>query len=83
MTMNNFGILLQAKMDPSKDALLSDICIATASAPTYFPAYAFHTKDSEGTDREFHLVDGGIAANNPVRNHSIDVSLAISKFVVF
>ncbi|XP_052877998.1 patatin-like protein 5 isoform X1 [Gossypium arboreum] len=55
----------EAKMDPSKDALLSDICIATASAPTYFPAYAFHTKDSEGTDREFHLVDGGIAANNP------------------
>ncbi|GMI65993.1 phospholipase A IVB, PATATIN-like protein 5 [Hibiscus trionum] len=55
----------EAKRDTSKDALLSDICIATASAPTYFPAYRFNTEDSEGTDREFHLVDGGIAANNP------------------
>ncbi|KAE8655143.1 Patatin-like protein 2 [Hibiscus syriacus] len=55
----------EAKRDTSKDALLSDICIATASAPTYFPAYRFKTQDSQGTDREFHLVDGGIAANNP------------------
>ncbi|XVE87143.1 hypothetical protein DITRI_Ditri18aG0092800 [Diplodiscus trichospermus] len=55
----------EAKIDTSKDALLSDICVATSSAPTYFPAYTFETKDSEGNDREFHLVDGGIAANNP------------------
>ncbi|EOX91376.1 PREDICTED: patatin-like protein 1 [Theobroma cacao] len=55
----------EAKIDTSKDALLSDICISTSSAPTYFPAYTFKTKDSEGNDREFHLVDGGIAANNP------------------
>ncbi|XWS29863.1 hypothetical protein CRYUN_Cryun24cG0066600 [Craigia yunnanensis] len=55
----------EAKIDTSKDALLSDICIGTSSAPTYFPAYTFKTKDSEGNDREFHLVDGGIAANNP------------------
>ncbi|XP_022741793.1 patatin-like protein 1 [Durio zibethinus] len=55
----------EAKIDRSKDALLSDICIGTSSAPTYFPPYTFKTKDSEGNDREFHLVDGGIAANNP------------------
>ncbi|XVF61141.1 hypothetical protein PTKIN_Ptkin08bG0105700 [Pterospermum kingtungense] len=55
----------EAKIDASKDALLSDICIGTSSAPTYFPAYAFKTQDSLGHDREFHLVDGGIAANNP------------------
>ncbi|XVF15576.1 hypothetical protein REPUB_Repub09cG0166200 [Reevesia pubescens] len=55
----------EAKIDTSKDALLSDICIGTSAAPTYFPAYAFKTKDSEGNDREFHLVDGGMAANNP------------------
>ena len=59
---------MQAEMDTSKDALLSDICISTSSAPTYFPAYHFKTKDSEGNDREFNLVDGGVAANNPVRN---------------
>uniref|UniRef100_A0A2N9H872 Patatin n=1 Tax=Fagus sylvatica TaxID=28930 RepID=A0A2N9H872_FAGSY len=55
----------EAEMDTSKDALLSDICISTSSAPTYFPAYHFKTKDSEGNDREFNLVDGGVAANNP------------------
>ncbi|EEF38753.1 patatin-like protein 5 isoform X2 [Ricinus communis] len=55
----------EAETDASKNALLSDVCISTSSAPTYFPAYHFRTKDSEGNDREFHLVDGGIAANNP------------------
>lgn len=51
---------------PLKDALLSDICISTSAAPTYFPAHYFQTKDSAGTTREFNLVDGGVAANNPV-----------------
>ncbi|CBI21441.3 unnamed protein product, partial [Vitis vinifera] len=54
-----------AEMDSSKDALLSDICISTSSAPTYLPAYNFRTHDSDGNEREFHLVDGGVAANNP------------------
>lgn len=58
---------VQAEIDASKNAFLSDVCISTSSAPVYFPAYHFKTKDSEGNDREFHLVDGGIAANNPVR----------------
>ena len=58
---------LQAEMDSSKDALLSDICISTSSAPTYLPAYNFRTHDSDGNERGFHLVDGGVAANNPVR----------------
>ncbi|KAJ9177239.1 hypothetical protein P3X46_012477 [Hevea brasiliensis] len=58
----------EAEIDASKDALLSDVCISTSSAPIYFPAYHFKAKDSEGNDREFHLVDGGIAANNPVRD---------------
>lgn len=56
----------QAEMDVSEDALLSDVCIGTSSAPTYLPAHHFKTKDSGGNEREFHLVDGGVAANNPV-----------------
>ncbi|KAK6798436.1 hypothetical protein RDI58_006139 [Solanum bulbocastanum] len=56
---------MQAKMDPGFDALLSDICIGTSSAPVYFPAHLFKTKDCHGNDREFNLIDGGIAANNP------------------
>lgn len=50
------------------DALLSDICIATSAAPTYLPAHQFETTTPDGHVREFHLIDGGVAANNPVIN---------------
>ena len=57
----------QAKKNHSLDALLSDICIATSAAPTYLPAHYFETKDEQtGEVREFNLIDGGVAANNPV-----------------
>ncbi|KAJ0965309.1 hypothetical protein J5N97_026447 [Dioscorea zingiberensis] len=49
----------------SMDAALSDICISTSAAPTYLPAHYFQTKDSEGKIRDFNLIDGGVAANNP------------------
>ncbi|KAJ9186704.1 hypothetical protein P3X46_002249 [Hevea brasiliensis] len=55
----------EVKKNPSINALLSDICIATSAAPTYLPAHRFETKDSTGEVREFHLIDGGVAANNP------------------
>jgi len=55
----------EVKKNPSLNALLSDVCIATSAAPTYLPAHYFETKDPEGKLREFHLIDGGIAANNP------------------
>ncbi|XP_040998534.1 patatin-like protein 2 isoform X1 [Juglans microcarpa x Juglans regia] len=56
----------EVKKNPSLDALLSDVCIATSAAPTYLPPYYFETKDQEGNVREFNLTDGGVAANNPV-----------------
>ncbi|KAI3972647.1 hypothetical protein MKX01_019305 [Papaver californicum] len=56
----------EAKRDVSKDALLSDVCISTCAAPTYFPSHYFKTKNSEGKVlKRFNLVDGGVAANNP------------------
>ncbi|XP_062157618.1 patatin-like protein 2 isoform X1 [Alnus glutinosa] len=56
----------EVKKNPSIDALLSDVCIATSAAPTYLPTYYFETKDAEGKVlREFNLTDGGVAANNP------------------
>ncbi|KAI8554511.1 hypothetical protein RHMOL_Rhmol05G0104600 [Rhododendron molle] len=55
----------EVEKNPSLDALLSDICIATSAAPTYLPAHYFETKDYSGRPREFNLVDGGVAANNP------------------
>lgn len=56
----------EAKKYPCFDARLSDICIGTSAAPTYLPAYSFDTCDSEGNVREFNLIDGGVAANNPI-----------------
>jgi patatin-like phospholipase/acyl hydrolase len=56
---------MQVKKNPSLNALLSDVCIATSAAPTYLPAHYFETKDPTGKVREFNLIDGGIAANNP------------------
>nr|XP_029116423.1 patatin-like protein 2 [Elaeis guineensis] len=56
----------EAKKEASKDALLSDICISTSAAPTYLPAHYFQTKDVDGKSRSFNLIDGGVAANNPV-----------------
>ncbi|XP_034569635.1 patatin-like protein 1 isoform X3 [Setaria viridis] len=55
----------EAKNEPLKNALLSDICISASAAPTYFPAHFFKTEAPNGKSREFHLVDGGMAANNP------------------
>ncbi|KAA8528557.1 hypothetical protein F0562_035912 [Nyssa sinensis] len=55
----------ELKKKPSLDALLSDICIATSAAPTYLPAHYFETNDPSGKVREFNLIDGGVAANNP------------------
>ncbi|WOG90684.1 hypothetical protein DCAR_0309928 [Daucus carota subsp. sativus] len=55
----------EAKKNPCFDARLSDICISTSAAPTYLPAYRFSNHDSEGNAREFNLIDGGVAANNP------------------
>lgn len=59
--------------EPLKNALLSDICLGTSAAPSYLPAHYFKTKDPQGSNtREFNLVDGAIAASNPV-SHSISI----------
>ncbi|XP_052201017.1 patatin-like protein 2 [Diospyros lotus] len=55
----------EVKDSPLLDARLSDICISTSAAPTYLPAYHFKNQDDQGNVREFHLIDGGVAANNP------------------
>ncbi|KAG8087397.1 hypothetical protein GUJ93_ZPchr0010g8176 [Zizania palustris] len=55
----------EALNDESKNALLSDVCISTSAAPTYLPGHRFETKDKDGMTREFNLIDGGVAANNP------------------
>ncbi|XP_037461920.1 patatin-like protein 1 [Triticum dicoccoides] len=50
----------------AKKPLLSDVCIGTSAAPTYFPAHGFDDLSTEETKMsEFHIIDGGVAANNP------------------
>ena len=61
-----WSIDLQARSTPLKNALLSDVCISTSAAPTYLPAHYFKTQDAGGKAREYNLIDGGVAANNPV-----------------
>lgn len=65
---DNF-MLTQAKKSPCLNAKLSDICIGTSAAPTYLPAHYFKNQDPKGNVKEFHLIDGGVAANNPVHEH--------------
>lgn len=69
-----FFFPVQVKSKPSLNAQLSDICIGTSAAPTYLPAHLFETKDPHNKVREFNLIDGGVAANNPVStlHHFID-----------
>ncbi|KAL4333817.1 hypothetical protein GQ457_07G025660 [Hibiscus cannabinus] len=55
----------QVKKKPILDALLSDICIGTSAAPTYLPAHYFKNEDDKGNMKEYNLIDGGVAANNP------------------
>ncbi|XP_011030324.1 PREDICTED: patatin-like protein 2 isoform X1 [Populus euphratica] len=69
----------QVKNNPSTDALLSDICIGTSAAPTYLPAHYFETKDPSGKVREFNLIDGGVAANNPTLVAMSEVSKEITR----
>ncbi|XP_022897645.1 patatin-like protein 3, partial [Olea europaea var. sylvestris] len=55
----------EAKADVSKNAQLSDVCLGTSAAPTYFPPHYFETTDAQGNIKTHDLVDGGVAANNP------------------
>lgn len=55
----------EAKRNPLLDANFSDICISTSAAPTFLPGHEFVTTDGKGNNREYNLIDGGVAANNP------------------
>ncbi|XP_056170034.1 patatin-like protein 1 isoform X2 [Syzygium oleosum] len=55
----------EVSRNSSLDAQVSDICIGTSAAPTYFPAHYFETVDEAGRAHEFNLIDGGMVANNP------------------
>ncbi|KAI3440337.1 Patatin [Psidium guajava] len=55
----------EVKRKTRLDAPIADICIGSSAAPTYLPAHFFQTSDSTGELKDFNLIDGGMAANNP------------------
>ncbi|KAF7134966.1 hypothetical protein RHSIM_Rhsim08G0101700 [Rhododendron simsii] len=55
----------QVTSNPVIDAPLADICISTSAAPTFLPAHYFTNTDQNGNLKEFNLIDGGVAANDP------------------
>lgn len=60
----------QAKTDVLENAPLLQVCRSTTAAPTYFPPARFTLIDKTQEPnriREFNMIDGGIAVNNPVR----------------
>ncbi|CAL9234281.1 unnamed protein product [Arabidopsis halleri] len=69
----------EVKTNPLKNALLADISISTSAAPTYLPAHHFQTQDSAGNVKEFNLIDGGVAANNPALLAIGEVTKEITK----
>ncbi|XP_042485923.1 patatin-like protein 2 [Macadamia integrifolia] len=54
----------RARANEIDDSLMSDVCISTSAAPTYFPPYYFKNTTLSVT-KEFNVTDGGLAANNP------------------
>ncbi|KAJ6404854.1 hypothetical protein OIU84_012931 [Salix udensis] len=79
LASSDSNVYVPVTNDPSTDALLSDICIGISAAPTYLPAHYFETKDPEGKKRDFNLIDGGVAANNPTLVAMSEVSKVINR----
>ncbi|KAH9563472.1 hypothetical protein CY35_05G127800 [Sphagnum magellanicum] len=56
----------RARLDPLENAQVKLVCQATAAAPTYLPPVHFTLTDpNTSAVREFNLIDGGVAVNNP------------------
>jgi patatin-like phospholipase/acyl hydrolase len=72
---------VQAKRNPLENPPLKLVCQASTAAPTYLPAVQFSIPEAaEGAHpaphtRQFNMVDGGVAVNNPV--------IGFSSFLIF
>ncbi len=57
---NRIPVIFRSYGQNDRDNLLWMLCLASSSAPTYFPVYK-----AELTSGARYLVDGGVVANNP------------------
>ncbi|XVF06376.1 hypothetical protein REPUB_Repub06bG0042900 [Reevesia pubescens] len=55
---------IKARRDDLEDAPLLDVCLSTSAAPYFLPLHKFEIK-TLNRSRNFNMVDGGVAANNP------------------
>jgi patatin-like phospholipase/acyl hydrolase len=52
---------------------LTDICLATSAAPTYFPSFPLAYSDESGYNDNLNCIDGGVYMNNPALAAYIEV----------
>ncbi|XVF57160.1 hypothetical protein PTKIN_Ptkin06aG0181900 [Pterospermum kingtungense] len=55
---------LKAKRDELENPKLLDVCLSTSAAPYFLPLRKFEIRKPNRT-RQFNMVDGGVAVNNP------------------
>ncbi|CAL4986550.1 unnamed protein product [Urochloa decumbens] len=70
-----FFTTYEAKNEPLKNAHLSDICISTSAAPTYFPAHFFKTEGPDGNMVAMTMLTKEVLRRNPdfnMEKHSAD-----------
>jgi patatin-like phospholipase/acyl hydrolase len=61
------GGCVHASLDPLENAPMKKVCRATSAAPTFLPPVQFTLTDATtGGSREYNMIDGGVAVNNPV-----------------
>jgi patatin-like phospholipase/acyl hydrolase len=67
---------VKAKRNPLENPPLKLVIRASTAAPTYLPPVQFSFPDHPASQtRQFNMVDGGVAANNPV--------IGFSPFLIF
>lgn len=59
-TISRSPVMFKSHKQEHLDLKVKDVCVASSSAPTYFPG---HLMNVEGQDCA--LIDGGVVANNP------------------
>jgi patatin-like phospholipase/acyl hydrolase len=60
----------KAKQEVLDNVPVKLVCGATSAAPTYLPPVQFTLQDTKAdppVTREFNMIDGGVAVNNPVK----------------
>jgi hypothetical protein len=63
------------RTEPLYNVKVKDACRATTAAPIFFPAANFKEVLSDGSTKDFSVIDGGIAINDPDFSNILVLSL--------